>query len=48
LVAGGLLLALLFLVAPVLGTRLLIHVLAVTVLAPVLLTRRTAGRRESV
>lgn len=46
-VASGLLLALLFVVAPVLGTRMLIPMLAVTVLAPVLLTRRAAAQRES-
>ena len=38
--------ALVFLVAPVLGTHLLIPALAVTVLAPLLLTRRTKAERE--
>jgi hypothetical protein len=46
-VASGLLLALLFLVAPVIGTRLLLPVFVVTVLAPVLLARRTAGQHKS-
>ena len=46
-VADGLLLALVFLVAPVLGTHLLIPALAVTVLAPLLLTRRGTGQRKS-
>jgi hypothetical protein len=44
LVGAGLLLAVLFVVAPVLGTRLMIPVIAITILAPVLLTRRAAGR----
>jgi hypothetical protein len=46
-VAAGLLFALLFVIAPVLGTRLLIPVFAVAMLAPVLLTRRGAAQRES-
>lgn len=46
-VGAGLLLAVLFVVAPVLGTRLMIPVTAVTVLAPVLLTRRAAVQRGS-
>ena len=46
-VGAGLLLAALFLVAPVLGTRLTIPIIAVTALAPVLLTRRAAVRRGS-
>ena len=46
-VAAGLLLAAVFVVAPVLGTRLLIPVLAVTILVPALLTRRAAAERPS-
>ena len=46
-VAAGLLLAAVFVVAPVLGTRLLIPILAVTMLVPVVLTRRAAAERPS-
>lgn len=46
-VAAGLLLAVVFAVAPVLGTRLMIPVIAVTALAPILLTRRAAVQRGS-
>ena len=46
-VGAGLLLAMLFVVAPVLGTRLMIPVIAVTALAPVFLTRRAAVQRGS-
>jgi uncharacterized membrane protein len=46
-VAAGLLLALLFVVAPMLGNRLLFPVFAVVLLAPVLLTRRRSAQRES-
>ena len=46
-VGAGLLLAVLFVVAPVLGTRLTIPVIAITALAPVLLTRRAAVQRGS-
>lgn len=43
-VAAGLVLAAVFVVAPVLGNRLLLPVVAITLIAPVLLTRR-AGQR---
>ena len=46
-VGAGLLLTVLFVVAPVLGTRLMIPVIAVTALAPVLLARRAAVQRGS-
>lgn len=46
-VGAGILLAVLFAVDPVLGTRLLIPIIAVSALAPVLLTRRAAVKRGS-
>jgi hypothetical protein len=46
-VGAGLLLAVLFVVDPLLGTRLMIPVIAVTALTPVLLTRRAAVKRGS-
>lgn len=46
-VGAGLLLAGLFVIAPVLGTQLMVPVIAVTALAPVLLTRRAAVQRGS-
>ena len=46
-VAAGLLLAAVFVVAPVLGTRLLIPIVAIAMLVPVLLTRRAAAERPS-
>ena len=47
LVGAGLLIAVLFAFAPVLGTRLMIPIMAVTLLAPVLLTRQAAAQRGS-